>query len=111
MKEELLNQVIEEVTTSTPNEDLIKALRMLAISQKDVLNDAEAREYVGVSPTYWQAIKRDRLIPFYLISANKAFFRKADIDVYLTNPDKAQLSSLQLQQRAKELMRQKRIHV
>jgi len=110
MNEETLNTLVDEVTKTTePSKELTRTLRMLYITQKEILTEDEAQDYIGVSPTYWKAIKRDKLIPYYLISSNKAFFRKVDIDNYLTHPERAQLSSYQIQQTHKELLLRKKV--
>lgn len=73
------------------NDEIGKLAEALAqrlwILQKDVLTIDEVAQYTGMSKNYLYKLTMSRMIPHYKPNGKKCYFRRAEVDQWLTaNP-------------------------
>ncbi len=71
-----------------------------AMMQKDVLNLADACEYLDVSSSYLYKLTCTNQIPHYVPTGKKIYFKRAEVDQWLLR--NRQTTSAELEQRASE---------
>lgn len=64
--------------------ELLEALREAA-KVREFISLAEAAEYLGVTKTYLYGVCADRLLPCYKPSGKLIFFKRSELDAWITS--------------------------
>lgn len=86
--------------------DIASLLKEQNENSKDILNVEEASRYLSLSKSYLYKLAEKNELPFFCPAGKKYYFRRADLDGYLTRFRTASRSEIKAQ--AQTIMSRKR---